>query len=96
MPSTLFRVHGYSQEGATNDWESTHNSLSKVIRKAARVALGKDPTKVQKYTMSGIQLHVRILYEMCTDILYVTARNNGTKMVVLGIYIGIQVLAKLL
>ena len=38
---------------AFQQWISVHDLLSKTIRKSARVALGKDPAKVQKYTMSG-------------------------------------------
>lgn len=30
-----------------------HDSLSKTVRKAAKVALGKDVSKVQQFIMSG-------------------------------------------
>ena len=35
------------------EWKHIQNSLSRAIRKAAKVALGKDSNKVQKYIMSG-------------------------------------------
>ena len=34
-------------------WSVTHEALSKAIRRAAKVALSKDPARVQKYLMSG-------------------------------------------
>ena len=36
-----------------DQWISIHNSLSKTIRKAAEVALGKLVSKVQNFDMSG-------------------------------------------
>ena len=45
----------------------THNALCKAIRKAAKVALGKDFSKVQKYTMSGIyRQHQNLMYDLQT------------------------------
>jgi len=35
------------------EWMNIHGSLSKTLRKAARVALGKDVHKVQRFIMSG-------------------------------------------
>lgn len=35
------------------EWGDIHELLSKAIRRAAKVALGKDVSKVQHYTMSG-------------------------------------------
>ena len=43
-------VHSHSNE----DWMNTHKLLSTTIKRAAKVALGKDAAKVQKYIMSGI------------------------------------------
>ena len=37
---------------------SSQESLSKTIRRAAKVALGKEPSKVQKYIMSGKHLEI--------------------------------------
>ena len=42
-----------NREADVQGWQSIHNSLSKAIRRAAKVALGKDVTKVQNYIMSG-------------------------------------------
>lgn len=36
-----------------NEWIKIHQLLSKTMRKAAKVALGKDILKVQHYIMSG-------------------------------------------
>ena len=36
------------------DWVTIHESLSKEIRRAAKVVLGKAVSKVQHFTMSGI------------------------------------------
>lgn len=38
-----------------SQWIGIHNSLAKTVRKAARVALGKDVSKVQHFVMSGQQ-----------------------------------------
>ena len=35
------------------EWMSVHDSLSRTVRKAAKVALGKDVSKVQHFIMSG-------------------------------------------
>ena len=35
------------------EWVDIHESLSKTVRRAAKVALGRDVSKVQHYTMSG-------------------------------------------
>lgn len=46
----------YSSGVPLKEWVTIHESLSKAIRRAAKVALGKDVSKVQHYTMSGILL----------------------------------------
>lgn len=49
----LWYICRIEDQDAFQQWISVHDLLSKTIRKSARVALGKDPAKVQKYTMSG-------------------------------------------
>ena len=44
------------------DWVNIQQLLSNTIGKAAKVALGNDPSKVQKYIMSGNQTHRKILW----------------------------------
>lgn len=49
------------------EWIEVHDSLSKTLRKAARVALGKDVAKVQHFVMSGIESkHVNVLVKVLT------------------------------
>ena len=58
--SLLHRTQHSGEKSTNSQWESIHASLSKAIRRAAKVALGKDPAKVQKYTNSGnIYTHPR-------------------------------------
>ena len=38
---------------SVNEWIDIRDTLSKTICRAAKVALGKDVSKVQHYTMSG-------------------------------------------
>ncbi len=43
----------FSHHSSTDEWKAMHSSLCKAVRRAAKVALGKDPAKVQNYIMSG-------------------------------------------
>ena len=46
-------------------WSKTHAVISKGISKGARIALGKDPSKVQVYVSSGIQKYTIVYYNNC-------------------------------
>ena len=50
----LFMVYTHTYCPVSNeDWVNTQKLLSTTLKRAAKVALGKDATKVQKYVMSG-------------------------------------------
>ena len=44
----IFNVHNSSSE-----WPKIHDTLFRALGKAAKVALGKEPSKVQSYISSG-------------------------------------------
>ncbi|XP_064391895.1 NACHT domain- and WD repeat-containing protein 1-like isoform X1 [Halichondria panicea] len=58
-----------SRSGMSHEeWKSIHQSLSRTTRKAAKVALGKDISKAQHYTMSVIEEEVCLgIFNMTKD-----------------------------
>lgn len=70
MLAVIIEVPIYSTTQSLKEWVAVHESLSKTIRRAAKVALGKDVSKVQHYTMSGVYYRYshsfQVLHALCT------------------------------
>lgn len=52
----------FSAGVSLKEWIDIHELLSKTICRAAKVALGKDVSKVQRYTMSGKIFTLKLNY----------------------------------
>lgn len=84
MLAVIIEVPIHSTTQSLKEWVAVHESLSKTIRRAAKVALGKDVSKVQHYTMSGVYYRyshsfqvLHALYTLHAFTYYPCSRGGG-------------------